>query len=189
MPPEAQPGHHVGWWHKWGHAGDAGGGQRFAPALKGETEAHGANGARLAQGLIGTQRGRMWPMRGCFVSALMARRGWGPPPSLSARVGRAYPHSTGCCSPACCAPRELGLGRRQLGVSQGCHPWQVPMITQVVPALSAHTRKEYWDKAGGLRGHSNSPKSKPISTFPPTHPSGAVKPQHPPHSPWQGAGQ
>lgn len=122
VPPEAQPGHHVGWWHKWGHAGDAGGGQRFAPALKGETEAHGANGAHLAQGLIETQRGRMWPVRGCFVSALMARRGWGPPPSLSARVGRADLHSTGCCSLGMLCPQGIGVGEKAARGFPGMSP-------------------------------------------------------------------
>lgn len=39
---------------------------------------------------------------------------------------------------------------RSTPLPQGCHPWQVPMITQVVPALSPHMRRERWGKAGGL---------------------------------------
>lgn len=47
VPPKPQPGHHMQLWHKQGHAQGPGGGQSFAPASKGETEAHSGNGAHL----------------------------------------------------------------------------------------------------------------------------------------------
>lgn len=109
-------------------------------------------------------------------------QGWqGRPPLHRVLLpGHAVPH------------RELELGRRQLEVSQitSVAPGMSPLAgASDHPSCSCPEPPHEEGMLGQTWGHSSSPKAKPISMFPPTHLSSVAKPQHPPHSPWQGAGQ
>lgn len=101
------------------------------------------------------------------------------------------PPTPGAAPWARCAPRELGLGTRQLGVSQitSVLPGMSPLVGAedhpVVSALSPHVRRGCWGKAGEFY----SSESKTHHHVPPDTSQQCGQTPASPHSPWQGAGQ